>query len=112
MTVFRAHSLKPAPVVAHEISKPAVIRVPGMLDEGGKARRNLFGQVTFAKASEPRCKNQSARIVIDAIAVRAIRHRVNGMLQQAGAVAHGQEMSERYLRHGISCTPESFLLDA
>ena len=44
MTIFRAGHFQPSAIVAHEISKPASIRIPGVLDEGRKACGVDFGQ--------------------------------------------------------------------
>src|SRR5271156_5600698 len=48
MTVFRALLFQPSAVVAHKISKPAGVRVPGMLDERCKVRSDRFCQLHFA----------------------------------------------------------------
>ena len=52
MAVLRALVLEPAPIVAHEIPEPARARIPGMLDERGKARRQRIGQARLALAAE------------------------------------------------------------
>jgi hypothetical protein len=43
MAIFRTQLLQPSAIVAHEIPEPARVRVPGVLDEGGKARGVYFG---------------------------------------------------------------------
>ncbi len=69
-----------------------------MLDEGGKPRRQDFRQPLFAGVVERAGQEQRAGVVVDAIAVGAIRHAVNGMLKQSGVVAHRQEMAELHFR--------------
>ena len=63
-----------------------------MLHKGGKAGRQNFREGVFAGFIERAGQQQCACIVIDAIAVRAVGHRMHGVLEQAGVVAHRQEM--------------------
>ena len=65
-----------------------------MLDEGGKSRRQSFRQPLFARIVERAGYKQCAGVVVDAIAVGAVRYAMNGMLKQSCVVAHRQEMAE------------------
>src|SRR6266567_3095444 len=49
VAIFRTRSFQPSAVVAHEISKPAGVWIPGMLDERRKARGESVGQLGFAR---------------------------------------------------------------
>ena len=69
-----------------------------MLDEGGKPRRQDFRQPLFAGVVEGAGHQQRAGVVVDAIAVGAVRHAMNGMLKQSGIVAHRQEMIDLHFR--------------
>ena len=51
VAVLGAGGLEPPPIVAHEIAKALGVGVPGMLDEGCEARRQLFGQAEFAECA-------------------------------------------------------------
>ena len=68
-----------------------------MLHEGGKAGRQDFRQALFAGIVEGAGQQQRAGVVVDAIAVRAIGHRMDGVLEQAGIVAHRQEMTDLHV---------------
>ena len=70
MAVLGALFFEPGPVVAHEVAKPAGIRIPRMLDKGGKAGRQDFGQRLLARLIECAGQQQRARIVVDAIAMQ------------------------------------------
>ncbi len=99
VAVFGALVFKPGPVEAHEVAKALGVGIPGVLHEGGKAGRQDFGQTFFAGIVEGTGQQQGAGVVIDAIAVRAIGHRMHGVLEQAGVVAHRQKMAELHVRH-------------
>ena len=75
MTVLRARRLQPSAVVAHEIAEAAGVRIPRVLNECRKTRRERLGQWRLATTQQRRREKQSARVVIDAIAVGAVRHR-------------------------------------
>src|SRR6202000_1848102 len=92
--ILRSLVLHPAAVEAHEIAKSLYIRIPGMLNEGGKSRRQSFRQPLFARIVERTGHKQRAGVVVDAIAVGAVRYAMNGMLKQSCVVAHRQEMAE------------------
>ena len=92
VAVFRPPILKPAAVKAHEIAKSLRVGIPSVLDKRGKPRRQHLRQSMFAGDVERARQQQRAGIIVDAIAMGAIRHAVNGMLEQSGIVAHRQEM--------------------
>ena len=71
-----------------------------MLYESCKAGRQNFRQALFAGVIEGAGQQQRTGVVIDAIAVRAIGHRVHGVLEQAGIIAHRQEMIYLHVWHG------------
>ena len=60
-----------------------------MLDERGKAGRQSLGQTFFAGIVEGAGEQQGARIVVHAIAVRAIRYRMRRVLEQADRLGLG-----------------------
>jgi hypothetical protein len=62
--------------------------------KAASAGRQNFGQALLARIVERAGHQQRAGVVVDAIAVRAIRHRMHRVLKQAGVVAHRQEMAE------------------
>ncbi len=92
VAVFGALWLQPDSAVAHEIPKPLRVGVPGMLNKRREPRRQDFRQLRFAGVVQRAGQQQRARIVVDAIAVRAVGHRVNGMLQKPRVVAHREKM--------------------
>ena len=103
VTVFRAFVFEPAAIEAHEIAEPPCVGVPGMLHERGEASRQYFGQTPLTMIIERAGQQQSARVVIDAVAMVAIGHRMNRVLQQSGIVAHGQKMVDPHFgRHVVS----------
>jgi len=59
-----------------------------MLYEGRKSGRQDIRQRPLARTIESAGQEQRSRVVIDAIAVRAIGHRMYRMLEQADIVAH------------------------
>ena len=80
VAVFRAAVFKPGSIEAHEVAKSPGVGIPGMLHEGCKASRQNFGQPLFARIVEGAGQQQRAGIVVDAIAVRAIGHRMHRVL--------------------------------
>src|SRR6185503_21306252 len=69
MAILRARRFQPATVVAHEVAEAAGVRVPRMLNEGRKTRRDSVGQLRLAVAEQRSRQEQSAGIVVDAVAV-------------------------------------------
>ena len=63
-----------------------------MLDEGGKPRRHGLGQALLAGVAEGTGEEQRTGVVVDAVAMRAIGHGMDGVLKQAGIVAHAMEV--------------------
>src|SRR5476651_1113180 len=92
MTVFRTCRFQPSALITHEVSEPTAFRVPRVLNECGKASDGRRRQMRFARPRKYACQHQGAGIVVDAIAVSAIRHRMYGVLQHTGAVAKRKEM--------------------
>ena len=103
VAVLRAPVFEPAPIEAHEVAKPLRVRIPRMLDECGEPGRQRFGQALLARLVERAGHQQRAGIVVDAIAMRAIRHAMDRVLKQPGVVAHGQKMPDAHLRRGAGC---------
>ena len=60
-------------------------------------------QWLFARRVERAGQQQGARIVVDTIAMRPVGHRMDGMLEQSGVIAHRQEMAELHLRRRQAC---------
>jgi hypothetical protein len=65
-----------------------------MLDKGGQPGRQWFGQALLPWMVERASQKQCPGIVVDAIAVRAIWHRMDRMLEKPGVIAHGEKMTE------------------
>ena len=51
----------------------------------------------FARRVERARHQQGAGVVVDTIAVQTIGHRMDGMLEQAGVIAHELEVIELHL---------------
>ena len=102
MAVFRPGILQPAAIKSHEVPKPPGIGIPGMLDERGEPGRQHFRQTLLAGIVERARQQQRAGIVVDAIAMGAVRHAVHGMLKKAGVVAHRQEMVDLHFRRSAA----------
>ena len=65
------------------------------------ARRADFGQqLRFAGIGKRAREQQGASVVVDTIAVSAVRHRMDGVLKHAGIVAEREEMADPHLRNG------------
>ena len=94
VTVLRARVFQPSAVVAHEIAEPTRVWVPGVLDEGRKACGERLGQLRFARARKRAREQQGASVVVDTVAVGAVRHGMDGVLEHARAVAEREEMTE------------------
>ena len=92
MTVLGALFLEPGSVEGHEVAKSSEVGIPRVLHKSGKAGRQQFRQRPLTRPIEGAGQQQRARIVVHAIAVQPIRHRVHGVLKQAGIVAHRQKM--------------------
>ena len=92
VAVLRAAIFQPAAIEAHEVAKPPGIRVPGVLHERREPGRQGLGQVLLAGTVERTGQQQRPGIVVDAIAVNAIGHGMDRMLEQPGIVAHRQEI--------------------
>ena len=82
-----------------------------MLNEGGKPRGDGIGQWRFAGARKGAGEQQGARVVIDAVAVGAVRYRIDGVLQYAGSVAKGEEVAGLDLRQRVPLSPGSHSTD-
>ena len=107
MAILRSRVFKPGPIKAHEIAKALGVGIPGVLDEGGEAGRQYLRQALLAGVVERARQQQRAGIVIDAIAVRTIRHAMNGVLKQAGIVAHRQEVIDLHFRRSMTVAQQT-----
>ncbi len=67
-----------------------------MLNESCETDAQSFGHGLFARRVERAGHQQGASVVVDAIAVQAIGHGMDCMLEQSGVIAHELEMIERY----------------
>src|SRR6202158_5624407 len=94
MAVFRASLLEPSAVIAHEIPEPPDGRVPGVLDESREARRDRLGHLRDARGRKEVREQQCPGVVVDTVAVGAIRYRMGGVLEHSGAVAERQKMPD------------------
>ena len=95
----------PGAVEIHEIAETPRLGIPGILDEGRIDRHplvaRLFGQIGHA-ADE----HQRPGIVVDAIAMAAIGHRIDRMLEHAGRIAHPldrREIGDQWLEGSCPC---------
>ena len=77
----------------------ARLRVPRVLDECRKACRHRLRQLRFAALCERTREQQGARIVVDAVAMRAIRYRMDSMLDHARTIAEREKMPGPHLRY-------------
>ena len=98
VTVFGPAVFEPGAVEAHEVAKPPGVGIPGMLHESRKSRRQDFRQGLLARIVEGAGQQQRASIVVYAVSMRTIRHRLHRMLEQAGIVAHRQKMADLHVR--------------
>ena len=82
-----------------------------MLNKRRKASDDGIGQLHFANILEQARKQQRAGVVINTVAVSAIRHRITGMLENAGAIAQRKEMSNLDLRYDVSISQSGHRTD-
>jgi len=68
-----------------------------MLHECRKTGGQDLRQPLFARIVEGAGQQQRAGVVVDAITMRAIGHRMYGMLEQSGVIAHRQEMTDLHV---------------
>src|SRR5690606_33189461 len=94
MAVFGALVFEPTAVIAHEVSEPACIRVPGVFDEGCEGGCHPVRYARLADGRQERGQKQGSRVVIDAIAMRPVRHGEHRMLDDARVVAHRVQMAK------------------
>ena len=78
-----------------------------MLDERGKPCCHRLGQTRTARSTKRAREQQRARVVVDAIAMRTVGYRMNSMLQQSCAVAHGEQMIGFQRRNDMTCRPDT-----
>ncbi len=81
MAVFGAGFVEPLALIAHEISKPASISIPRMLDECREPRCEHLGQLRFAAFGKRACEQKRARVVVNTIAMRSVRDGMSGVLK-------------------------------
>src|SRR6185436_6200581 len=98
MGVLRAGLLEPVAIEAHEVTKAARVRIPRVLHERCEPHGQCFGQARLAGRIESAGYEQRAGVVVDAIAVGAIRYGVYRMLEQSSLVAHREQVPELHLR--------------
>ena len=103
LAVLGALVLAPGAIEVHEIPKRAGLFVPGIVDERRIDRGPLVSDV-FVEIVDPAHQDERARVVVHAIAVIAIGHRIDAVLQHAGRVAHADHRAqigrERFRRGG------------
>ena len=56
-----------------------------------------LGQLRFAGVRKRAREQQGASVVVDTVAMGAIRHRMDGVLEHAGTVAEREEMPDPQL---------------
>jgi hypothetical protein len=100
MAVLGSGVLQPLAVIAHEVAETALVRVPSVLDEGGKAWLHGLDEIGVAMGvampAHGAAQQHGAGIVIDAIAVASVGNAENRMLKQARIVTHRRKMIERH----------------
>src|SRR5690242_12999950 len=89
-------------IEAHKVTKTSRIRVPGVLDKGGKPSCQYLRHSLFARVVEGTRQQKRTGIIVDAIPMRAIRYAMNGMLKQPGVVAHRHEMIDPHFRRSMA----------
>jgi hypothetical protein len=67
-----------------------------------QSRRQCFGQTLLTWIIERTSQQQRTGVIIDTIAVGAIRHRMNRMLEKPGVVAHGEKMTDLHLWRSVA----------
>ena len=95
MAVFGTVFLEPFAVETHEIAETPGVADKRVLEESGVSRAGDadFGRA-FVESLEEHGEQESAGVVVGAIAVVEPRHGENGVLVDTGAVGHAQEMIE------------------
>src|SRR5579859_5566970 len=103
MTVFRATLFLPDTAKAHEVPEPAGRRIPGVLDIGSYTRCQWIKKGFLAGCIESAGQQKRPRIIIDAIAVRAVRNGMDCVLEKSGIVTHRQKMTNFHIgRRNVS----------
>lgn len=107
MTVFAAGVFEPLSAMAHEVAE-----APGFVVEGGREEGEVAGdeliEVLFgglaAEFVEKVAEDEGAGVVIDAIPFMEIGDVERGVLEDAGAVAHANDVVESQWREVIGST--------
>src|SRR5206468_1835270 len=85
--IVRTAFVQPAAIITHEIAEAAILGVPGMIDEAsadvGEAAIRVAIVSLMRKARE---QAEGAGVVVDAIAMAAIRDAELGVLQYAAVI--------------------------
>src|SRR4030095_11604735 len=92
VAVLPSAFLQPAAVKAHEIAKPALRRVPAMLDKCRIDARELRSPALVAASDH---RHQRPGIVVDTIAMIAVGDRIDRMLDDADTIAQALDGIER-----------------
>ena len=94
MAILRPLLLEPAPIERHEVAEAPAVAVEGVLHERGIGRRHRLRQPIGLVEVERARQQQASRIVVDAIAMRPVGYRMDGMLVKPGIVGHHPEVSQ------------------
>ena len=87
--ILRASVFEPFTLVGHEVTKPASVRIEGIVQEAQVDSRQICQRrIHSIQVVCPDRNNQGTRVVIDAISVAAVGYRELGMLEDAGVVCH------------------------
>jgi hypothetical protein len=100
MTVFRANRFVPPPIIAEEVSEPAISRIERMLEKrqipGGEIRsaRICLPWVLFTQLRQQDGENQRARVVVGGVALGSIGDGEDRVLQHSRVIGQRVHVSE------------------
>src|SRR5579883_1403062 len=79
--------------------KPFVLEIQSEIQEGGiRRRQRARAFLLLLQLLEQHGQNETARVVIRAVAFREVWHREHGVLEESGRIGHARQMIELELR--------------
>ena len=104
VTVLAACLFQPCPTVAHEIAEAARLLIESRMEERQITRGEriqVLGGGPVSEFIQKIAKDVGASVVIRAIALVEVRHIVDGVLEDAGAITHPHHVIEPWRRQVV-----------
>ncbi len=99
MAVLGPLWVQPLPVETQVVMEALRLGIECMMQEcGGGGGQPPHGFRVLAQFRQQHRENESARIIVSAIAFGKIRHAENRVLEDSGGIGHPQQMAQAYFR--------------